>query len=236
MYASSSMPASAYFLRSFERDEETSSPAISLPFAQKHPAAPQLAPAPIRADDHVQPENHTPRTPVRRPSTNGTSDSARPHFSRPASNGRDPKPANATRPSQSGSNGRPVRRTSDARPGSTRTQSGTRSAAGTRWSASKNGKHKGAHRFFAHQQRNTVEWILFARFNEWIFFARFKWQRRAPQWQTGWPIVEQAPYRRQDSQSGRKDGIGTQRRATGTQEPSHADRYRAARGERQAVL
>ncbi|MGA8740298.1 MAG: hypothetical protein WB561_03825 [Terracidiphilus sp.] len=145
MYASSSMPASAYFLRSFERDEETSSPAISLPFAQKHPAAPQLAPAPIRADDHVQPENHTPRTPVRRPSTNGTSDSARPHFSRPASNGRDPKPANATRPSQSGSNGRPVRRTSDARPGSTRTQSGTRSAAGTRWSASKNGKHKGAH-------------------------------------------------------------------------------------------
>src|SRR3984957_6765165 len=100
MYASSSMPASAYFLRSFERDEETPSPAISLPFAQKPvisqtPAQPQ-APAP--ALDHANAELHIPRTPVRRPSTNGTSESARPHFSRSASNGHDRKPAGSSRP------------------------------------------------------------------------------------------------------------------------------------------
>ena len=35
MYSSSSMPASSYFLRSFERDEEAPSQAISLPFAQR---------------------------------------------------------------------------------------------------------------------------------------------------------------------------------------------------------
>ncbi len=147
MYASSSMPASAYFLRSFERDEETPSPAVSLPFAQKQPqpAVPLQVSAPVHVENHVQLENHVARTPVRRPSTNGTSDSARPHFSRPASNGHDHKPASASRPSQSASSGRPARRSSDARPGSTRAQSGTRSAAGTRWSASKNGKHKGAH-------------------------------------------------------------------------------------------
>jgi hypothetical protein len=146
IYASSSMPASAYFLRSFERDEEAPSPAISLPFAQKQqPIAPPPTPAPVRADDHVQAENHVPRTPVRRPATNGTSDSARPHFSRPASNGHDRKPAGTSRPSQASSNGRPTRRASDARPGSSRIQNGTRSASSPRWSASKNGKHNGAH-------------------------------------------------------------------------------------------
>ncbi len=159
MYASSSMPASAYFLRSFERDEETPSPAISLPFAQKPvisqtPAQPQ-APAP--ALDHANAELHIPRTPVRRPSTNGTSESARPHFSRSASNGHDRKPAGSSRPGQSASNGRPARRASDARPGSSsrpgsvarpgssRTQNGSRPATGPRWSAAKNGKSNGTH-------------------------------------------------------------------------------------------
>ena len=146
-YSSSSMPASDYFLRSFERDEEAHGPAISLPFAQQQPSVPP--PAPVRADDHVQEEHHIPRTPVRRPSANGTSsgtsDSARLHFSRPASNGHDRKPASSSRPPKSLSNGRPARRASDPRSSSTRMQSGTRSASSTRWSAAKNGKQNGTH-------------------------------------------------------------------------------------------
>jgi hypothetical protein len=153
IYSSSSMPASAYFLRSFERDEEAPSPAISLPFAQPKTSVPPPPPAPVRAAEHVQAEHHVPRTPVRRPTTNGTSngtsDSARLHFSRPASNGHsnghDRKPASSSRPTKSASNGRPARRASDARSGSTRMQSGTRSASSTRWSAPKNGKQNGNH-------------------------------------------------------------------------------------------
>jgi len=153
------MPASAYFLRSFERDEEAPSPAISLPFAQQQPSVPQPSPTLGRPDDHVQPiqaEHHVQRTAVRRPSTNGTSnngasnrtpDSARQQFSRPASNGHsnghDRKPASSSRPAKSATNGHPARRTSDARPGSTRMQSGTRSVSGARWNGAKNGKHNG---------------------------------------------------------------------------------------------
>jgi len=162
MYASSSMPASAYFLRSFERDEEAPSPAISLQFAQKPaaviPQTPTQPPAPVPAPavDHVSAEHHIPRTPVRRPSTNGTSESARPHFNHSASNGHDRnghdrKPAGSNRPGKSVANGRPARRATDARPGSasrpgsSRTQNGSRPAAGTRWSGAKSGKTNGTH-------------------------------------------------------------------------------------------
>lgn len=168
LYSSSSMPASAYFLRSFERDEESPSPAISLPFAQQKHAVPQPA-TPVHTHDHVQghdpahvqahvpAEHHVSRTPVRRSSTNGASNgnsgSARPHFSRPASNGNsnghskshDRKPTGSSRPSKSTSNGRPARRASDTRSGSARTQNGTRPASGARWSASKSAKQNGSH-------------------------------------------------------------------------------------------
>src|SRR5206468_1160895 len=61
IYSSSSMPASAYFLRSFERDEESPSPAISLPFAQQRhsvpaPAAPVHDHAQAHDKAHVQPQ------------------------------------------------------------------------------------------------------------------------------------------------------------------------------------
>ncbi|WP_348264141.1 hypothetical protein P8935_06300 [Telmatobacter sp. DSM 110680] len=155
MYASSSMPASAYFLRSFERDEEAHGPAISLPFAQKQVSItpPAAAPAPVPPADHVSAENHVPRMPVRPASTNGTngiSESARPHFNRPASNGHGHKPAISARSAQSTSNGHPVRRSSEARPSSSsrpassRT-SGSRPSAGPRWSGAKNGKSNGSH-------------------------------------------------------------------------------------------
>ncbi|HMG88262.1 MAG TPA: hypothetical protein VK574_21210 [Terracidiphilus sp.] len=152
MYASSSMPASAYFLRSFERDEEAHGPAISLQRAHQPMPVPQPAAPPIHVDQPVQAESHVPRTPVRRPSangtsngsTNGTSNAARPHFNRTSSNGHDRKSTGAGRPASSASNGRTARRSSEARPTSSRTPS-TRSSAGTRWGAAKNGKSNGTH-------------------------------------------------------------------------------------------
>src|SRR6185437_49494 len=74
MYASSSMPASAYFLRSFEREEEPHGPAISLQLApQSAPVVRPSLPAPVTVDPTPAVENHVARTPVRRPSSNGTS-------------------------------------------------------------------------------------------------------------------------------------------------------------------
>ena len=137
LYASATMPASAYFMRSFERDEETHSPAISLPFAQQpvvyqpRPQAP--APAPV---EKIETESRERRErPERRAATNGKVEHARPHLSRIASR----KPASGGRASQS------TRRGSEARPSSARTQNGTRSSSSSpRWSGTKNGKHSHA--------------------------------------------------------------------------------------------
>jgi hypothetical protein len=95
IYASASIPASAYFLRS--HDEELAEPDVA---KQKLPVA---APAP--AAPHKPAELHAPRTQaIRKPSVSGKSATARPHFSRPATHSRDRKPAQAS------SNNRPVRR------------------------------------------------------------------------------------------------------------------------------
>jgi uncharacterized membrane protein YgcG len=91
IYASASIPASAYFLRS--HDEELAEPDVA---KQKLPAAPV---------PHKPAELHTPRTQtIRKPSVSGISATARPHFSRPATHTRDRKPA------QSSSSSRPVQR------------------------------------------------------------------------------------------------------------------------------
>ena len=119
VYASSSMPASAYFMRSFDHEDEVHEPAAQLPVAS-------AAPAP--AVPHMPVEPHVPRhTPIRKPALSGKP-AARPHFSRPATHSRDRKPA------QSSSGSRPVRHSS----------SESRSAAGARWgtSAPKNGNGK----------------------------------------------------------------------------------------------
>jgi hypothetical protein len=95
IYASASIPASAYFLRSHE--EELAEPEVAkqkLPVAAPAPAAP-LKPV----------ELHATRTqPMRKPAVSGKSATARPHFSRPAAHARDRKPA------QTSSSSRPVRR------------------------------------------------------------------------------------------------------------------------------
>jgi hypothetical protein len=133
VYSSSSMPASAYFLRSHDHDEELPEPAIakrSLPAAPA-PAAPHKAAMPRIAA-------------ARKPSTSGKSAAARPHFSRPAAHSRDRKPA------QSSSSSHPVRRAgADSRPTGSRTASGARPASASHWSpkaaADTNGKRNGAH-------------------------------------------------------------------------------------------
>ncbi len=157
MYASSSMPASAYFLRSFERNEEAQRPAISLQHATQPAPVPQPPASPVHLEQPVPAENHAPRTPVRRPSANGTSNgtsngssngassTARPHFKRPSSNGHDRKSTGTSRPASSASSARPARRTSETRPASSRTQGSARSASTPRWGAAKNGKHNGTH-------------------------------------------------------------------------------------------
>jgi 23S rRNA pseudouridine2605 synthase len=132
IYASSSMPASAYFLRFNDHEEELPEPAAaksSLPEA----AAP-----------HKPAEAHAPRTAAaRKPAASGKSAAARPHFSRPATHSRDRKPAQS-------SLSRPARRVAaDSRAASARPASGARPASAACWSpkaaASANGKRNGAH-------------------------------------------------------------------------------------------
>jgi hypothetical protein len=131
VYASSSMPASAYFLRFNDHEEELPEPAVakqSLPDA----AAP-----------HKPTEVHAPRAAAtRKPAASGKSAAARPHFSRPATLSRDRKPAQS-------SSSRPARRaTADSRPAGAR-PSGARSASAARWSpkaaTGANGKRNSAH-------------------------------------------------------------------------------------------
>jgi hypothetical protein len=118
IYASVSMPASAYFMSSQE-DE------MPEPTAVKHSS---LAAAPKPA------EAHAPRSAaVRKPAASGKPATARPHFSRPATHSRDRKP------SQSSSGSRPARRPgADARPASAKRWS-------AKPAADANGKRSSAH-------------------------------------------------------------------------------------------
>jgi len=139
IYASSSMPASAYFLRSHDHEDDL--PEVEAP-------KPVFTAAPTPAEPHSASETHTPRTPaVRKPVSNGKPAAARPHFSRPATHSRDRKPA------QSSSSSRPARRppaetrASAARPSGSRPAIGARPAAGTRWSSNggvSKAKHNGS--------------------------------------------------------------------------------------------
>ena len=136
IYAGTYMPASSYYTRTVDHEEELPAP----------PAATSAAPEPTApvelrrtADPHVS------RTPVRKPAAAGKPAAPRAHFSRPSAHGRDRKPAAAGRPGQAGSAGRSARRGADARP------AGSRPAPGARWSQNKpkslngNGNGNGAH-------------------------------------------------------------------------------------------
>ena len=141
VYASSSMPASAYFLRSWDHEEEALEVEAPQPVSQPSPA--------LKESD----KSGEPRVPrvstARKPASGGKNATARPHFSpaRRNAHSRDRKPA------QSATGSRPARRTSSesrpsaARSAGTRAASGSRPASGTRWSpnasASGNGAHSG---------------------------------------------------------------------------------------------
>ena len=105
IYASASVPASAYFLRSQDREEDLPTPLVA--------ATPNTPDAP--AVPHQSAESHAPRAAaIHAQGTARNSAVARPHFSRTASNSRDHKPG------QSSSSSRP------SRPSSSRTSSSAR--------------------------------------------------------------------------------------------------------------
>jgi hypothetical protein len=127
LYSSSSMPASAYFLRTSDHEDD-------LPEIEAPKPAFIAPPAPIEA--HKPAENHAPRTvAARKPASPGKPAAPRPHFSRPATHSRDRKPAQASTGS------RPVRRpaadtrSAAARPNGSRTSNGARPASGGRWNS-----------------------------------------------------------------------------------------------------
>ena len=150
LYSSSSMPASAYFMRSHDHEDDL--PEIDVPRpAFTAPSAPieSLAPAvesrpPLEVDTPRTPAVHA--SPLRKPAPNSKPVAARPHFSRPAAHSRDRKPAQS-------SSSRPARRlvvdsrSTAQRPSGSRPLTGSRPAAGTRWSANSpagaKAKHKG---------------------------------------------------------------------------------------------
>jgi 23S rRNA pseudouridine2605 synthase len=136
LYASSSMPASAYFMRGSEYEEEL--PEVA--------AVEETVPEPLVSALPQRPvEVRSPKSPTaRKPASNTKSAAARPHFSRTAAHSRDRKPA------QTSSASRPARRgASDSRPTDARATSGGRSDSPARWSpkaaAEANGKRNGAH-------------------------------------------------------------------------------------------
>ena len=153
LYTSSSMPASAYFMRSHDHEDdlpeiETPTPAFT---------APAFSAPPASVETHQSVEAHAPRPAAartvapRKPASNGKPAAARPHFSRSATHSRDRKPA------QSSASNRPVRRssadsrTASARPAGSRSATGSRPTNGARWTpnapagatAKLNGGHAG---------------------------------------------------------------------------------------------
>ncbi len=132
IYASSSMPASSHFLRSFEHEESPREPMQSRP-APTLPT-PQFASAPPPQRKPVEPVIERPSQP------RDNAQASRPRFSHQPAQARDRKPA------QSSASGRVARRASrDARSASPRSNSSSRHAHTSRWtkSAPKNGHGTG---------------------------------------------------------------------------------------------
>jgi len=101
LYSSSSMGASAYFLRAREHEDE-------MPEIEE--AQPAVVEAPVLMETRQSAETHTPRpTAARKPATASGSATPRPHFSRPATHVRDRKPAQSSTSSRPGS-AHPARR------------------------------------------------------------------------------------------------------------------------------
>jgi 23S rRNA pseudouridine2605 synthase len=128
-YASSSMPASAYFLHSNDHEEETVDrwahpPSAPVFYTPVQAPAPLPAPAAPAAQAKA-PDVHVPRLPAaHKPAVAQKASAARPHFSRPTAHSRDRKPAQS-------SASRTARR--PASESSARTGNGSRPASAARW-------------------------------------------------------------------------------------------------------
>jgi 23S rRNA pseudouridine2605 synthase len=148
IYASSSMPASAYFLHSHDREEETADRWGHGPTAPlgHEPVKPAIEPATLEA-----PEIHAPHHPAHKPVTAQKPSSVRPHFSRPAAHSRDRKPTQASgnrtarRPTSESTSHTSARSTNGSPSGA---GNGSRTGASNRWSAngsrSSNGNSNGS--------------------------------------------------------------------------------------------
>jgi uncharacterized membrane protein YgcG len=139
MYASSSMPASSIFLRSYEHEETVRAPIAPRPAPQ---FASTIASAPVPPPKPAEPVIELPAQP------RDTAPSSRPRFSHQPATARDRKPA------QKSAAGRITRRPSrDARSASPRATSSSRHAHGSRWtkSAATNGNGNG------HGKRNDAK-------------------------------------------------------------------------------
>ena len=153
-YTSSSMPASAYFLRSRDHEEEALE-FEPIPAPSPVPASPVPPVSASPTEPRISSEVHAPRTPAnRKPASSGKPAGTRPHFSRSAAHSRDRKPGQSS--SSGRTSARPGRRggseaRSSARPArpSAARQNGSRATAGVSWNANatKNGnaKQNGSH-------------------------------------------------------------------------------------------
>jgi RhoGEF, Guanine nucleotide exchange factor for Rho/Rac/Cdc42-like GTPases len=147
IYASSSMPASAYFLHSHEREEERydrwgHSPTVPLIQEPVKPSAPVAAASPAAS------ETHSPSRPIAHKPVAPQKSAARPHFSRPTAHSRDRKPA------QSSSGTRTARRPGSESAGrsSARPAARTANSSSSRWSS--NGSHSSANGHRSNGARN----------------------------------------------------------------------------------
>jgi hypothetical protein len=149
-YASSSMPASSYFLHSHEHEEETHDHAVHVQAAATSQAPGQSSAVPLKA-----PEVHTPRIPAaRKPAATGKSSATRPRFSRPAAHSRDRKQAQTSSGNRTARRTGPEARSAGARPAGgrasgARATNGSRPASAARWTPdaakNNNGKRTGTH-------------------------------------------------------------------------------------------
>jgi hypothetical protein len=136
IYASSSMPASAYFLHSHDREEDSmdrwgyapAAPVAHEPIKAAAPVEPERVEVPkIAASEIGAPHQRAAHEPV----APQKSSSTRPHFSRPTAHARDRKPA------QGSSAARPARRpgSDSSSRSSARSANGSRNGSSARWSA-----------------------------------------------------------------------------------------------------
>ena len=147
IYASTSMPASSYFTRSFDREDDLPKPAVSVysqPPVLQQPVVQQPATAPIAQQPStpsgVTPEQRNAHTPAHRPS-NGNGEFSRLSSHRHEKNGHDRKSARPSRPAAS-SNGHSAHRNSESH--KSRSQNGAHYNANRHWTAKKNGNGKHA--------------------------------------------------------------------------------------------